>query len=535
MKRMACVFALAAGASLTGVIAAPALSEPNAAAASGLQVNIVPIGSVTSESTIPLDVKFRGGNIKVIELFVDGVRLARQPLSTRDGRGVVHFTLDPSVLSDGNHEVLVKAYEADGSCATTSTTVAVTPADANALARFEWPRRSSEVQGIVPIRVKIDSSINEPWVTFTVDNEFLAFRNYAPYTYNWDTGKLTNGVHTIGVEVIDGATAQVIQKLSLVVNVKNAGGYTTVQKPTAKPAIPATTGAAVEAVQSAAESALPTSNVAATGAIPGAVRSISTHSPIAPLRRGAPEAMRPVFTAPVSAMPMETADLVTAISPSVTVPTMGHSRLAAPTNTPPVPQAREQHIAPGLSALAANPRDLMLAPSGATTLLARQDVRFHRITGVALRPGTERHASHASAFSTPAARTPVRSEKPRFVLRDMKTFQVAFNSMPIAFDVPPRVENGIALAPFRAIFEHAGGSVKWNNEAKVVQAVDSEREIEIHIGKSEALVNNKPLALETIPYIDRGRTIVPLSFIRDAMDLKVTFDAETGHLMIEKK
>ena len=42
-----------------------------------------------------------------------------------------------------------------------------------------------------------------------------------------------------------------------------------------------------------------------------------------------------------------------------------------------------------------------------------------------------------------------------------------------------------------------------------------------------------PLKMEATPYIDRGRTIVPLSFIRDSMDVKVTFDPATGHLLIE--
>ena len=41
--------------------------------------------------------------------------------------------------------------------------------------------------------------------------------------------------------------------------------------------------------------------------------------------------------------------------------------------------------------------------------------------------------------------------------------------------------------------------------------------------------------MEAVPYLDRGRTIVPVSFLRDAMDLKVSFDPETGHVLIEKK
>src|SRR5437762_14345839 len=111
MKRTACVFALAAGTGLA-VGAAPGLAEPTpATVASGLQVNIVPPGTVTNDSTIPLDVKFRGGNIRIVELSIDGTRITRQALTTRDGHGILHFTLDPTLLTEGSHEILIKAYE----------------------------------------------------------------------------------------------------------------------------------------------------------------------------------------------------------------------------------------------------------------------------------------------------------------------------------------------------------------------------------------------------------------------------------------
>ena len=40
----------------------------------------------------------------------------------------------------------------------------------------------------------------------------------------------------------------------------------------------------------------------------------------------------------------------------------------------------------------------------------------------------------------------------------------------VSFDVMPRVEAGIALTPFRHLFEHVGGKVGWQGDAKVVTA-----------------------------------------------------------------
>src|SRR5439155_19885756 len=113
-------------------------------------------------------------------------------------------------------------------------------------------------------------------------------------------------------------------------------------------------------------------------------------------------------------------------------------------------------------------------------------------------------------------------------------FDVAFDGDLIAFDVLPRIEAGIRLAPFRQIFEHTGGKLYWfGGQAQLVRAVNSTREIEVKIGRDKAKVNNEPVQMERKAFIERGRTIVPLSFVRDALGVKVTFDSNTGRLLIE--
>ena len=71
-------------------------------------------------------------------------------------------------------------------------------------------------------------------------------------------------------------------------------------------------------------------------------------------------------------------------------------------------------------------------------------------------------------------------------------------------------------------FEHTGGRLYWFGEAKTVKAVNTSREIELKIGDANATVNNQTLTLERAPYLDSGRMlIVPLTFIRDALNLKI--------------
>jgi len=545
MKRMACAVALAAGSGLTGLAALPTLADPNpATSASGLQVAVVPPGTVSGQTTIPLDVKFHGGNIRVIELFVDGTQLTRQAISTRDGRGTVHFSLDPTLFTEGSHEVLIKAYEADGTCATTTTQVMVAAAETNGPARIEWPKTKAEVQGIVPIKIKIDPSIMDPYVTYTVDNDFLAFRNYAPYVYNWDTSKMDNGPHSIGIEVMDGRTLQVVQKIKLVVNVKNVMGFTKIPPSNGVVQVKPENGNVAETVEKVAKSAEPSTGFSARDAALNLARGSANASQPFVRHNAIPSGFRtnsviknggspgrygsPLSNLPLMVSPLDDTKFVAMNLPlkhSATKLRTSMTPIGARTVDRPVSNPGGPHIPAGFSALAANPRELLPLDAGLTLKIARQSVHFRRVGGIALRPGTARHDVHGVAAAAPAVFRPI----------SRKTFDVAFNNNLINFDVAPRIENGLPLAPFRAIFEHNGGKVKWFNDAKIVRATDSDHEIEIKIGSKDAKVNNQTISMEAVPYLDHGRTIVPLSFVRDSMDVKVTFDKETGHLLIEKK
>ena len=130
--------------------------------------------------------------------------------------------------------------------------------------------------------------------------------------------------------------------------------------------------------------------------------------------------------------------------------------IGAPTVNPPSVQFAAPHTAPGLEALANDPRELMPAANQKFSI-AYQSLHLRRPGSVALRPSTDRSIGIAPA---PVTHVIAAAKKTH------RTIDVAFNNTIINFDVPPRVENGLPLAPFRAIFEHSGGTVKWFNQAK---------------------------------------------------------------------
>jgi hypothetical protein len=83
------------------------------------------------------------------------------------------------------------------------------------------------------------------------------------------------------------------------------------------------------------------------------------------------------------------------------------------------------------------------------------------------------------------------------------------------------------------LLEANGGKVDWESLTKTVfgKGVDGST-IMVKIGDRIASINDRSIELEMVPFLEGGRTIVPLSFIRDALQADVEFDVKTGHVLI---
>jgi len=571
MKRMACALALAAGTGLTlGVATHTAMAQPNpASVVSGLKLSVAPLGTVNAETAVALNVNFRGGKVRSVEVYLDGSRIAKETINTVDSHGVISFKLPASLLPEGAHEIVIQATENDGSTATTTTRLHVSPAPVDTMAHFLTPKRNATLNEFAPIEIKLDDSIKDAYVMFFLDGQFLSARNYSPYVYTLDTSKFSNGDHTVKIEVWDSAGASVLKTLTVPVKIKNAGGLTDRQTQTPdlnnkpKPSTPD-----ADLLRDVAQSSLPmttlearsASRLAYSGA--NAFSSIGVRSSTEPRARYTP--VKSAFSVPgisVSNAVNIDLNLVDPASELARMETGTASVLRGNTTAPagklnptaavatgdnrqPVHMTPRTIVSPVFPGVLADPADLNALNTEAARV-ARQSVNVRRAGNVAARPsmsldgGTTPTAAHLAPAApvhriVRVARLPRTHAGSRSMHNShMKTFDVAFDSTQIAFDVPPRIENGMPLAPFRAIFEHSGGSVKWYGESKTVRAINNSKEIEIHIGDNQAMVNNQKVKLDAKAYIDRGRTIVPLSFVRDAMDVKVSYDARTGHVLIE--
>jgi hypothetical protein len=117
-------------------------------------------------------------------------------------------------------------------------------------------------------------------------------------------------------------------------------------------------------------------------------------------------------------------------------------------------------------------------------------------------------------------------------LEEVTTFDISLNGKMLTFDVAPTVLEGVPFAPFRHLFQEAGGKVKWIHDSKVVEAEGLGSSLRFKVGEEFGLLNGTQFLFERAPFIQSGRTVVPLSFVSSTLKMDVQYDPNTGHVLI---
>lgn len=101
---------------------------------------------------------------------------------------------------------------------------------------------------------------------------------------------------------------------------------------------------------------------------------------------------------------------------------------------------------------------------------------------------------------------------------------IEIDGNPIELDVPPQIENGRTLVPFKAIFETLGLNITWNNNLRIATAYNDDMNVSIKIDENYGEINGELIELETQGKIVEGRTLVPLKFVSEAFGNDVSWD-----------
>lgn len=108
-----------------------------------------------------------------------------------------------------------------------------------------------------------------------------------------------------------------------------------------------------------------------------------------------------------------------------------------------------------------------------------------------------------------------------------ESVQVVLDGRPLAFDVPPMIEENVTMVPVRAVLTPLGASIAWHPESQTVIASLDATEIAAVVGSPAAQVNGKlvPLAMP-VRNVD-GRTMIPLRFFAEELGFQVHWEGES--------
>ncbi|WP_312652132.1 copper amine oxidase N-terminal domain-containing protein [Aminipila sp.] len=100
------------------------------------------------------------------------------------------------------------------------------------------------------------------------------------------------------------------------------------------------------------------------------------------------------------------------------------------------------------------------------------------------------------------------------------------------FDTPPVIKGSRTLIPVRAITEGLGAKVAYDQATKKVTITKDGTTIELTLGSNVAVVNGKQVTLDTSANTMNNRTYVPMRFIMETFNLKVSYEND-GTIQVE--
>ncbi len=500
--------------------------------AAGLLVGSVTAQAFTYDAQIMIDralnsptltVKYKGAHAALVELRVNGESLGTRSVTASKDAGETNFTLNLTDLKDGENDVEVRLFDRTGKLVGSDHSNISTEQTLNAPVYLTTPKVGQTVRGSVDIKLGFGDSLKDVYVSFFVDNNFKAMTNFPPFQYAWDSTGETNGWHELEAWAIDGnSTTFKSRKVKVFVN--NPGGRTYRVGSTDDQGAPSVNPSRVGLQDTTERSDIRFSQNE------GQAATLGGSTGVAPTLHGGSTSRNMVHAEIVDTTTGEKPLAPTrGISTSVRQLLPTGSRVAATVSTPilsgPI-HVRSFTTIKSSSVAASKAHPKNNADLGEIVIVPHHDLPLGAYAQKVSTIPTASVLGNVEAVSSLIQIT--RGQR----IPNLGSFAVVLNSQFVNFDVPTRVDDGVPMAPFRHLIEKSGGSVDWQNSTKTVNAQADGHSILLQIGDKNARINNSIVPLDLAPYIDRGRTIVPISFMRSALNVNVEYDKTTGHVLI---
>ncbi|MEI6513493.1 MAG: stalk domain-containing protein [bacterium] len=508
-------------------------------------------------SKASLTIDYAGAAVSRIDLKIDGIRYAMQDLASTPKEGEVTFVLDTTKLAPGEHSVSARLYDGNGRLVASGSSKVEVKLNPTTPLAVRQPTFGTELYGTQEIQVYVADTSKRPYVSFFIDNKFRSLRNFPPYTFAWDTTAETNGWHEIVVMSFDEDETS-IKGAPVRVFVNNANGRTERQTPEAMPVVKPVIRPAVKPEPSTTMSAsaieIKSSNKTRTQ-----IAKVNTPTQVrllAPrVSTSAPKSVGVITSIPRVIIPSLVAVKQKSTEPlrigdtgqKFTAPVYKEYVAEAPstqgtTSIPTVkmkPNTRSTTFGSGNTVLAFVPKTVM-------PKMVKAPINVIKSKPVKVSPkitiSKPVKVAPKITVNKPVKLTPkITISKPDVCKLEFGTriagtrLTFTFNNRPLKFDVAPRVQNGLPIAPFRSVYMQIGGKLDWDKGQQLVTAMNADHVIVLRIGDTKAAFDSEYIQLESAPEVISGRTFVPASFLGKALDSDVFFNPKDGHILINSK
>jgi N-acetylmuramoyl-L-alanine amidase len=94
--------------------------------------------------------------------------------------------------------------------------------------------------------------------------------------------------------------------------------------------------------------------------------------------------------------------------------------------------------------------------------------------------------------------------------------------------------DGRVHVPIRIIAQGLGAEVEWDKKQQKVTFLHGNRAVSLWIGSEQYKVNGVTKQMDARPFIQQQRTLVPVRFVADGLDVNVRWDTSTSRVMLNQ-
>ncbi|AWB43061.1 copper amine oxidase [Paenibacillus sp. CAA11] len=121
---------------------------------------------------------------------------------------------------------------------------------------------------------------------------------------------------------------------------------------------------------------------------------------------------------------------------------------------------------------------------------------------------------------------------PTHAATSKKSIAIYIDGVKLATDQPPVAVQGRTLLPFRAIFEALGAQVNWDQRTNTVSGYKAGKSVSLKLGSKTASIDGQKVSLDVPAQAQRGRTLVPVRFVSEALGQGVDWNPATQTVTI---